>query len=117
MKINTTSTITMVARAMRKYGPPVELPIWVRPMLGSTAMTHSTIDIVCLRLLGNGESRCTADARIVRVLDFERAFAMLEEEQQLALALIYRDNQPQDKAADAIGCSQRKLCYPRPART
>jgi DNA-directed RNA polymerase specialized sigma24 family protein len=53
----------------------------------------------------------TADARIVRVLDFERAFAMLEEEHQLALALIYRDNQPQDKAADAIGCSQRKLCY------
>jgi predicted DNA-binding protein (UPF0251 family) len=25
--------------------------------------------------------------------------------------LIYRDNQPQDTAADAIGCSQRKLCY------
>ena len=39
---------------------------------------------------------------------------MLEEEHQLALALIYRDNQPQDKAADAIGCSQRKLCYPLP---
>ena len=37
---------------------------------------------------------------------------MLEEEHQLVLALIYRDNQlPQDKAADAIGCSQRKLCY------
>jgi hypothetical protein len=53
----------------------------------------------------------TADARIVRVLDFERAFAMPEEEHQLALALIYRDNQPHDKAADAIGCSQRKLCY------
>jgi hypothetical protein len=29
----------------------------------------------------------TADARIVRVLDFERAFAMLEQEHQLALAL------------------------------
>ena len=60
-----------------------------------------------------------ADARIVRVLDFERAFAMLEQEHQQALALIYRDNQPQDKAADAIGCSQRKLCtcYPKPDRT
>jgi hypothetical protein len=53
-----------------------------------------------------------AGVRIVRVLDFERAFAMLEEEHQLALALICRrDNQPQDKAADAIGCNQCKLCY------
>jgi hypothetical protein len=30
---------------------------------------------------------------------------------QLAHALICRDNRPQNKAADAIGCSQRKLCY------
>jgi hypothetical protein len=47
-------------------------------------------------------------------LDFERAFAMLEEEHQLALALIYRDNQPRDKAADVIGSSQRKPCYVLP---
>jgi hypothetical protein len=47
-------------------------------------------------------------------LDFERAFAMLEEEHQLALALIYRDNQSQDKAVDVIGSSQRKLCYVLP---
>ena len=39
---------------------------------------------------------------------------MLEEEHQLALALIYRDNQSQDKAVDVIGSSQRKLCYVLP---
>ena len=65
----------------------------------------------CTRTGWKQRNHRTADARIVRVLDFERAFSILDEEHQLAPALIYRENQPQDKAADAIGCSPRKLCY------
>jgi predicted DNA-binding protein (UPF0251 family) len=40
------------------------------------------------------------------------AFAMLEEEHQHSPSRSSTgNNQPQDKAADVIGCSQRKLCY------
>ena len=52
---------------------------------------------------------------MVRVLDFERAFAHLAHEEQLALAAIYRDGQDHEVASKTIGCSQRKLCYLMPA--
>jgi len=55
--------------------------------------------------------RRQSDARIVRVIDFERAFQRLSHEEQTALAGIYRDNLGQDVTAAAIGCSLRKLSY------
>lgn len=52
-----------------------------------------------------------ADARIVRVMDFERALATLPAQEQLALILTYRDKQRQDSTAAAMDCSVRKLSY------
>jgi DNA-directed RNA polymerase specialized sigma24 family protein len=56
-------------------------------------------------------TNCNADARIVRVLDFERAFAQLTEEEQTVLAARYRDGCRQDEAAKATACSPRKVAY------
>ncbi len=56
-----------------------------------------------------------ADARLVRTLDFERAFARLSQEEQMALAYTYRDGYGHTVTALALGCSERKLCYLLPA--
>jgi hypothetical protein len=65
-----------------------------------------------------------ADARIVRVLDFERAFDLLEEEHQLALALALPScagatTNPRTKppTPSAAASANSATCYPRPART
>jgi DNA-directed RNA polymerase specialized sigma24 family protein len=52
-----------------------------------------------------------ADARIVRVLDFERALSQLSEEEQGALMLRYRERQHDSETAKLIHCSVRKLAY------
>ena len=53
--------------------------------------------------------------RAWRVIDFERAFARLSQEEQTALAATYRDRMGQSAAAFAVGCSLRKLAYLLPA--
>jgi len=56
-----------------------------------------------------------ADARNVRVIDFEKAFATLDTAHQYALVLTYRDRQGHAATAAAIGCSIRTLAYMLPA--
>jgi len=56
-----------------------------------------------------------ADARLVRVIDFSRALARLDPEQQTVLVLYYRDREEQPRIAAAIGCSTRKVSYLIPA--
>jgi DNA-directed RNA polymerase specialized sigma24 family protein len=56
-----------------------------------------------------------SDARIVRVVDFEHALSMLTPEAQAILVLVYREHQPQDKAAALAGISVRALNYKLPA--
>jgi DNA-directed RNA polymerase specialized sigma24 family protein len=56
-----------------------------------------------------------ADAQIVRVIDFERALASLDDEQQMALVLRYRDDETEGSIAAALACSVRKVGYVLPA--
>ena len=65
-----------------------------------------------LRRVGWVERRQSQqDARIVRVLAFEKAFAKLPLMEQLALAALYRDGQSHATVAATIGCSPRKVEY------
>lgn len=57
----------------------------------------------------------TADAAIIRVIDFEKAIGVLTDEQQTALILRYRDSENENTIAAALGCSVRKLAYVLPA--
>jgi DNA-directed RNA polymerase specialized sigma24 family protein len=57
----------------------------------------------------------TADARLVQVIDFERALGSLSEEDQAVLMLIYRDREGYASAARAMRCSERKVAYLLPA--
>lgn len=50
-----------------------------------------------------------ADARLVRVLDFERAFAHLPHSARALLLLIYRDEKSESTAADILGISTRTV--------
>jgi DNA-directed RNA polymerase specialized sigma24 family protein len=56
-----------------------------------------------------------ADARNVRVIDFEKALSTLDTTHQQALVLTYRDRQGHAATAAAIGCSIRTLAYMLPA--
>ena len=56
-----------------------------------------------------------ADARLVRVIDFSRALARLDPEQQTVLVLHYRDREKESRIAVALGCSLRKISYLIPA--
>ena len=55
-----------------------------------------------------------ADARNVRVIDFEKALATLDAAHQYALVLTYRDRVGNAATAAAIGCSIRTLAYMLP---
>jgi DNA-directed RNA polymerase specialized sigma24 family protein len=55
------------------------------------------------------------DARIVRVVDFERALSRLTEEHQAILLLTYREHRDQRQVSDATGVSVRALSYKLPA--
>jgi len=44
-----------------------------------------------------------SNARIVRVIDFERALSRLTEEHQAILLLTYREHQPQDRVSTLTG--------------
>lgn len=46
-----------------------------------------------------------ADARQVRIIDFERAFATLPLDQRTPLLLLYRDQLSPRHVADILGCS------------
>ena len=46
-----------------------------------------------------------ADARQVRIIDFERAFATLPPDQRTPLLLFYRDQLSPHHVADILGCS------------
>jgi DNA-directed RNA polymerase specialized sigma24 family protein len=62
------------------------------------------------------ERRATeADARNVRVIDFEKALATLDPAHQYALILTYRDRAGHAATAAALGCSVRTLAYMLPA--
>ena len=54
------------------------------------------------------------DARLVRVLDFERALARLTPQAQALLLLMYRDGFGQRRTADTTGVSLRALAYKLP---
>jgi hypothetical protein len=56
-----------------------------------------------------------SDARIVRVVDFERALSHLTEEHQSILLLTYRGHRDQRQVSDATGASVRALSYKLPA--
>ena len=51
------------------------------------------------------------DARLVRVLDFDRALSALDGEEQAALILTHRDHEAIDAVARALACSARKVHY------
>lgn len=51
------------------------------------------------------------DARLVRVLDFERVLDRLGNEEQTALVLKYRDGETVETIAQALNCSVRKIEY------
>jgi DNA-directed RNA polymerase specialized sigma24 family protein len=53
----------------------------------------------------------TADAALVRVIDFERALSELSQEEAVALIARYRDRQPDAVTAISLGCSVRKVSY------
>lgn len=55
------------------------------------------------------------DARIVRVIDFERALSRLSREHQKNLMLIYREHQDYRAVAQATGVSVRALSAARQA--
>lgn len=55
------------------------------------------------------------DAQLVRVLDFELAFQHLGQDEQIALAAVYRDGHGHRAAAVAVGCTHRQLAYLLPA--
>jgi len=54
------------------------------------------------------------DARLVRVIDFERALAHLPEDEQAVLLLVYREKQSHSDAAVALHFSTRKVQYMLP---
>jgi DNA-directed RNA polymerase specialized sigma24 family protein len=56
----------------------------------------------------------TFDARLVRVLDFERALGRLPEEEQMLLLLTYRERQRYDEISKILNCSLRKVTYALP---
>jgi DNA-directed RNA polymerase specialized sigma24 family protein len=56
-----------------------------------------------------------SNARLVRVIDFERALSRLTEEHQAILLLTYREHQPQDRVSTLTGVSVRALSYKLPA--
>jgi DNA-directed RNA polymerase specialized sigma24 family protein len=56
-----------------------------------------------------------SNARIVRVIDFERALSRLTEEHQAILLLTYREHRDQRQVSDATGVSVRALSYKLPA--
>jgi DNA-directed RNA polymerase specialized sigma24 family protein len=58
--------------------------------------------------------RRKADARLVRVIDFEKALSMLSEEEQGVLLLHYRESQIGKETAKALHCSERKVFYTLP---
>ena len=55
------------------------------------------------------------DARLVRVIDFERALTRLPEEQQTILLLTYREHRDQKQVSTLAGISVRALNYKLPA--
>lgn len=56
-----------------------------------------------------------ADARNVRVADFELAFARLSQDEQTMLAALYRDRLDYSTAATLLQTSTRTLAYKLPA--
>jgi DNA-directed RNA polymerase specialized sigma24 family protein len=53
----------------------------------------------------------TADARHVRVIDFEPAFATVPPDARLPLVFIYRDQIPTRHAAAILGCSPQVAVF------
>ena len=56
-----------------------------------------------------------ADSRNVRVMDFERAIALLDPLHQQILILTYRDGIRHSEAATMLGMSERNIYYLLPA--
>lgn len=55
------------------------------------------------------------DARLVRVIDFERVMDRMDPDEQIALVLAYRDRERFPAIAQMLHCSIRKLTYMIPA--
>jgi DNA-directed RNA polymerase specialized sigma24 family protein len=55
-----------------------------------------------------------ADARVVRVVDFERAMSFLPEQDQAILLLTYRDHFTYAETSCIVGVSVRTLCHKIP---
>ena len=56
-----------------------------------------------------------ADARLVRVIDFERALGQLSDEHQCLLMLQYRERHTFETISRLTGCSIRAIAYKLPA--
>jgi DNA-directed RNA polymerase specialized sigma24 family protein len=54
-------------------------------------------------------------ARLVRVIDFERALSRLTQEHKSILLLTYREHQPYERVSNLTGVSVRALSYKLPA--
>ena len=66
----------------------------------------------CYRREGWRERRATeSDARLVQVIDFERILGELTVEEQIVLVQRYRDGEPDERTAQLLGCSKRKIFY------
>ncbi len=51
------------------------------------------------------------DAVLVRLIDFDRAMASLDSQEQVALILHYRDHETEARIATTLQCSVRKVAY------
>jgi len=60
---------------------------------------------------GRNNNQNRFDAALVRVIDFDRAIASLDPDEQAALVLRYRDREGERNIAIALRCSTRKVAY------
>ena len=58
----------------------------------------------------NKRNKNTADAKLVRMIDFGQALATLDADEQAALILTYRDGESAAAVARALHCSERTVC-------
>jgi RNA polymerase sigma factor (sigma-70 family) len=89
-------------------------------VLAITRLRQWSVDRLALRASRTTEYRRTGwqarntrsfDARLVRVIDFDRALGQLSEEEQTVLLLVYRERQPQEEVCKILHCSVRKVSY------
>jgi len=103
--------------------PDTPSPIATDEVLAITRLRQWSVDRLALRASRTTDYQRqgyrprdarTFDARLVRVLDFERALAQLTQDEQALLVLIYRERQNFEVVSKVLSCSVRKLSYTLP---